>query len=142
MKFLVAVDGSACSSRAVEHLIRRVRACSEHLNFEVHVLNVQMPLRRNVGMFLDASNIKEYYQEEGAKAIQPARDLLDAASVKHEFHLEVGRPAEEIARYARERGIDEVFMGTRGLGNVADVLIGSTSEAALREISVPLVLVK
>lgn len=142
MKILIAVDGSECSTRAVQHVIRRCKACSGHEGFKVHVLTVQPPLRGNVGRFLDGHNVRDYHREEGMKGLAPARQLLDAEGVKYDHHIEVGQAADVIARYVVSHGIDEVIMGTRGLGNVADLLLGSTSEDVLRQVTVPVVLVK
>lgn len=142
MRILIAVDGSESSSRAVQHVIQRSQACAGHESFAIHVLNVQTPLPGAVGMFLDGKDLRDYHREEGMKALKPAVDLLDAASIKHQIHIEVGKPAEVVARYAEQLPADEIAMGTRGLGNVADIILGSTTEDVLRLISVPLVLVK
>jgi nucleotide-binding universal stress UspA family protein len=142
MKILLAVDGSECSSRAVQYVIRRSQARAGAEPFELHVLNVQNPLPGSVGMFLNGQDMREYHREEGIKCLQPARDLLGAAGVPHQVHIEVGRPADVIARYAEQHKADEVVMGTRGLGNVADMILGSTTEDVLKLTTVPLVLVK
>jgi nucleotide-binding universal stress UspA family protein len=142
MKLLIPVDGSDASNRAVAHVARRVAACPVPTAEEVHLLNVQVPLRGSVGMFLDGESKQDYYREEGMKALESARKILDAASVKHGIHIEVGKAGEVINRYVSDLGIDEIVMGTRGLGNLADILMGSTSEDVLRTATVPVLLVK
>ena len=142
MKLLIPVDGSEASNRAVEYAAKRAAGRVGAAPHDVHLLNVQAPLRRSVGIFLDGQNIQDYHREEGMKALESARKLLDAASVKHEIHIEVGSAGEVINRYARDLGVDEIVMGTRGLGNLADLLMGSTSEDVLRTSTVPVVLVK
>ena len=142
MKLLIPVDGSESSTRAVAHAIARIKALAGQDTAEVHLLNVQTPLRGSVGMFLDGQDIREYHREEGMKCLEEARRLLDAASVRHQIHIEVGTPADVINRYARELGVDEIVMGTRGQGNIADILLGSTSEDVLRDAPVPVLLVK
>jgi nucleotide-binding universal stress UspA family protein len=142
MKLLIPVDGSEASTRAVAHAITRIKAFAGQDTSEVHLLNVQAPLRGSVGMFLGGEDIKDYHREEGIKALEEAQKLLEAASVKYHIHIEVGQPAQVIDRYARELQVDEIIMGTRGMGNLADMLLGSTSEDVLRQTSVPVLLVK
>jgi len=142
MKVLIAVDGSKCSLRAVAHAVRMMEACGTHQAFEVHLLNVQTPLPGSVGMFVGGKDLEDYHREEGFKQLAPARAILDRAAVPCTPHISVGRPGEVIDRQARELGVDQIVMGTRGLGNVADIVLGSTSEDVLRLVGVPVLLVK
>ena len=142
MKLLVAMDGSECSLRALQYAMRRSEECASHAVFEIHVLNVQVPLPSHVGRHLSAADIQHYYRDEGEKDLRRAREMLAATTAKHEFHIAVGKPSDVIARYTEDLGIDEVVMGTRGLGNVAEILLGSVSEDVLRQVSVPVTLVK
>jgi nucleotide-binding universal stress UspA family protein len=54
----------------------------------------------------------------------------------------VGRPAEEIVRYARERNAAMIIMTTHGYSGVKHVLLGSTTEAVLRHASCPVLSIR
>jgi nucleotide-binding universal stress UspA family protein len=56
--------------------------------------------------------------------------------------VEIGSPAETIAKVAREQGCDGIVMGTRGLGAVSSVLLGSVSSRVLHLSDLPVTLVK
>lgn len=141
LKMLVPVDGSASSDRAVDHLIRKSSRFKDPV--EIHLLTVQPPIvSGNVRMFISHEQLNEYYQEEGLKALKPARDKLDAAGLKYVFHIGLGDPAEVIARYAREKGCDQIFMGTRGMGSISNLLLGSVATKVIHLADVPVVLVK
>ena len=142
MKLLVAVDGSECAARAVNYAVNRIRQSGAPDQSELHLLNVQTPLTGRASTFVDKQDIKEYHREEGMKALEPARDQAAAASVNCQVHIDVGTPGDVIVRYARDFGADEIVMGTRGHGNLADMILGSTSEEVLAESPVPVVLVK
>lgn len=142
MKILVPIDGSECALRAVAHAIKIIGACAGHDKPEVHLLNVQPSVRGAVGMFIDKEDIKDYHREEGMKALESARKLLDEAGLEHTIHIDVGTPGQVIDRYSRELGVEQIVMGTRGLGNISDIVLGSTSDELLRLTSIPVLLVK
>jgi nucleotide-binding universal stress UspA family protein len=47
-----------------------------------------------------------------------------------------------IARFARERGCDQILMGTRGLGAIGSLLLGSVATKVIHLADVPVLLVK
>ena len=54
----------------------------------------------------------------------------------------VGRPAEEVVSYAKERGASLIIMTTHGYSGVKHVLLGSTTEAVLRHASCPVLSIR
>ena len=139
-KFVVAVDGSECSMRAVEHAAKL--AANNGANSQIHLVNVQYPLHGSVSSFVSAAQIKDLHQEEGMKALDPARKLLDAKSVPYEHHLFVGDPAEVVTRYAKEQSCDEIIIGTRGMSNLSNMLVGSVATKIIHQATVPVTLIK
>jgi nucleotide-binding universal stress UspA family protein len=140
LKIVVAVDGSENALQAVRHVIKR--AAADRAVGSVHLVNVQYPVHGSVSTFVNPSQIKEYHQEEGQKALAPARALLDAANIPYEDHLFVGDPAETITRFAREQGCDEIVIGARGLSGLSSLLMGSVATRIIHQAPVPVVLVK
>ncbi|WP_333839089.1 universal stress protein [Pelomicrobium sp.] len=140
-KLLVPVDGSENSLRAVDFVIKKAGWYREPV--EIHLLNVQPPIvSGNVTMFISQDQLNDYYQEEGLKALASARAKLDAARVPYKHHILVGDPAEMITRFARERGCDQILMGTRGLGAIGSLLLGSVATKVIHLADVPVLLVK
>ena len=75
-------------------------------------------------------------------ALKKAMQKLDAAKVKYHYHIGVGEEAEVICQYAKEKGCDQIFMGTRGLGSVSDLVLGSVATKVIHLSPVPVLLVK
>jgi nucleotide-binding universal stress UspA family protein len=140
MNMLLAVDGSDCSNRAVDYLIKLVKSYREAV--EVHLLNVQPPLPGTAGSFVSRDVIEKYHQEEAMKELRSAMAKLDAAGVKYHRHIGVGDPADTIAGYAREKGCDQILMGTRGMGSVSNLVLGSVATKVIHLSPVPVVLIK
>jgi nucleotide-binding universal stress UspA family protein len=139
-RILVPVDGSDTSSRAVDHLLKKLGWYKSTI--EVHLLNVQHPLHGDVAMFLSAEQIERFHHDEGIKALAAARAKLDAAKVPYLFHVGVGDPAHVIVHYAKEKDCQQIFMGTRGHGTVAGLLMGSVTIKIIHLTDVPVLLVK
>lgn len=138
-KIVVAVDGSENALQAVRHVAGKRAAGG---GVEIYLVNVQYPVHGSVSSFVDAGQIKQYHQEEGEKAIGPARAILDAANVPYRHELFVGDPAEVITRFAKERNCDEIVIGTRGLGGLTSLLMGSVAIKIIHQATVPVLLVK
>lgn len=54
----------------------------------------------------------------------------------------VGRPAGELIRYAKENNVVLIVMATHGYSGIRHVLLGSTTEAVLREASCPVLSIR
>lgn len=141
LKVLVPVDASESSDRGVDYLIRIARLLRDPV--EVHLLTVHhhIPYGRAASS-VAGDQIQQYYQEEGLAALKSARDRLDAAQIPYVFHIGVGEPAEVIVRYAREKACDQIIMGTRGLGAVGGLLLGSVATKVLHLTNIPVAFVK
>jgi nucleotide-binding universal stress UspA family protein len=141
MKILLPVDGSENALRATRFAMKLAQTCNE--GFELHLLTVQMPiLSGDVKMFVSQDQINAYYHDEALKALAGAREVLDAAGVHYVFHIGVGQLAETIAAYARDKACDQIVMGTRGLGSVKGLLLGSVTTKVMHLVDVPVTLVK
>ena len=139
LRILVAVDGSASSMHAVRHLAKLLQGQPES---EVHILNVQVPLPGAASRFLSRKDVKAFHSDEGDRALKEARRLLDEAGVQYEPHVAVGQIAPTIVDYAEERRCDQILMGTRGLGPVENLLLGSVAMKVLHLTKLPVTLVK
>lgn len=140
MRILVPVDGSDTSLAAVRFVGGTLARANPDL--EIHLLNVQPPLPSAVTTFIDSAVVRDFHQEEGAKALAAARKLLDDAGVRHASHTVVGEPAETIAAYAEQQDCAGIVMGTRGLGRVAGLVLGSVAHKVLHLSKVPVTLAK
>lgn len=139
-KALVPVDGSSNSDRAVQHVISLARTCP---SLEIVLLNVQAPVDSwEARSFLKTTEIEALEESKGGDALAPARALLDAAEVGYLPLVLLGPVPETIARTALEQDCDGIVMGTRGLGAVASVLLGSVAAKVIHLADVPVTLVK
>ena len=70
-----------------------------------------------------------------------ARTLPTATEVTFQHDLLLGDPAQEIVRFAREKQIDLIVMGSHGRTGLKRALAGSVAEAVMRQTTVPVLTV-
>lgn len=139
-RILVAVDGSDHALRAVRHMLAEKDAYRDPIHLVL--VNVQASVVSGaVKMFLEPAQIDRFHREEGEAALAGARDLVTAAGVSAEHHILVGDPAENLTRLARDTGCRQIVMGTRGLGAISGMLLGSVAAKVVHRSEVPVLLV-
>jgi nucleotide-binding universal stress UspA family protein len=132
---LFATDGSPSAEAALEFAIELCRDTGADLR----VLAVQPPRPRGRGGALAILEIEEPggARRIAAEAVERAREAGIAALAL----TGKGEPAAVIAEEARAGGADLVVVGSRGLGPVSGVLMGSVSRALVTRAEVPVTVV-
>lgn len=139
VKILVPVDGSQNAERAVKYAIDIIKSGA---GAELHLLNVQPPIRGDVATFVGRGAIEGYHKEEAGKALAGAKRLLDEAGIPYKEHIGIGNPGDVIATFTKNLGITQIVMGTRGLGSAMGLLLGSVATHTISHVDVPVTLVK
>jgi nucleotide-binding universal stress UspA family protein len=138
IRMLVPVDGSENSQRAVKWLVKRSPMYAEPLH--VHLLNVQ-PAFRGVMRGLHGA-AQQLHKKHGMQALSAARKLLEEAGIEYDCHIAVGDAAHIIYHYAKDNKVRHIVMGTRGLGAIAGLLMGSVTLKVIHLADRPVLLVK
>jgi nucleotide-binding universal stress UspA family protein len=104
---------------------------------------VQPPVASGgVKRFIPEDQLNEFYEEQGQAALKSARELVRAAGLPCRVRVGVGDSAATIAGYAGEQGCALIAMGTRGLGSIANMLLGSVAAKVVHLAEVPVLLIK
>jgi nucleotide-binding universal stress UspA family protein len=140
-KVLLAVDGSPCSDRAVRWAIDLISAMARPA--QLHVVTVQPAITAGgIRSFVGNEAIETFQREEGDKCLSSARKALDAAKIAHAPHILLGPIGQSIADFAAQNGCDGIVMGTRGLGGVTGLVLGSVATQVIQAATVPVTLIK
>jgi len=139
LRVLVPVDGSEPARRATQHVLQ-LAACG--LSVEVHLLNVRPSVRGVAASLVPAGDLENFHREEGMKALEESMQLVEAAGLKPHAHVCVGDSGEMILAFARRLNCDQIMMGTRGLGPVTELLLGSVARHVVGGAAVPVTLVR
>jgi nucleotide-binding universal stress UspA family protein len=137
---LVPVDGSPSGQRAVEWIGQEL---GHQTRAHVHLVNVQPAMGAwEVTSHLGSREIAQWQAATSAGVLDPAAKQLLAAGVAVTTHARVGDVATTIADCARDLRCDAIAMGTRGLGAVQSLLLGSTALKVIHLADVPVALIK
>lgn len=123
-KILVAYDGSDHASRAFEVALDLAAKLSSRLEI------VQVEPHPTASSWV--TEIGRAGNDELTKAAAQALTPLWAKARTHGVKdvsgdVLYGEPAHEIARYAKDNGVDLVVMGRRGRGRIEGLVLGSVS---------------
>lgn len=138
-KILVPCDGSDNALRAVRHAAEMARLIP---GSEIELLYVHDPVMVREHATLSCKDSEDAKAAEAERILAPARPLLEAQGVSCRTSTRCGPPASEIALHARESHCDGIMMGTRGLGPIASVMIGSVASRVIHLVDVPVTLIK
>jgi len=123
---LVGTDGSESSFRAVD----RAASVAAGAGATLLVVCAYRPMSaREVQDAADALGGESYKVSGSTPAEDVLRDAADRArsggADKVETLAVEGDPVDELARVAKDRGVDLVMVGSRGLNSLAGRLLGS-----------------
>ena len=141
MKVLLAVDGSASSARATEKLVQTLRWYREQPDIELLAVHLPVPRLPNMSLVISEHMLEQYYAEECEAMLAPGRQILDTAGVNYVAHTRVGPIAESIVDQAKRSGSDMIYMGTRGMSALPNMLLGSVATRVLHLAQIPVVLI-
>ncbi|MFC5134593.1 MULTISPECIES: universal stress protein [Haloferacaceae] len=155
---LYPTDGSAGSEAAAEH----VRTLASAFDATVHVLHVIDARHAGLGAsgaFLadEPSAMGDQSAETGYEGMGTA-EVDDAVTERAEAvveeaaaalgdvetatAIEVGTPHSAVLRYADDREVDAIVMGTHGRTGVERYLLGSVTEKVVRMADVPVLTIR
>jgi nucleotide-binding universal stress UspA family protein len=140
-KVMLPFDGSQNAVRAVNHVIQFAKAGSKVSVHLVHAHEEPL-LYGELGIFVAKEQIAELQEKHSRALLEPAEKLLRAAKVPFETEILVGVLAERIATRAKELGCHAIVMGTRGMGSIGNLLMGSVSTKVVHLATMPVTLVK
>ena len=135
---LVPTDGSEQAANAVEEGIR----LAEQLGATVHAFHVVDEFEAKIVPITGEQEQKRAeYLEYGERITGEVADLAEEAGLDCVTAVETGIAHKEIQRYVEENDIDLVVIGSRGLGGVEEMLLGSTADKVVRLVDRPVTVV-
>jgi nucleotide-binding universal stress UspA family protein len=141
-RVLVPTDFGGPSSTALLY----GRALCDAFGAALHVLHVvEDPFVVGAavhGYLAAVPDLRERALTEGQRRLDEAVPEEERRAAGLETVVRMGRPCEEILRYAGDKDVDLVVMGTHGRTGVAHLLLGSVAERVVRTAPCPVLTVR
>ena len=133
-KILLATDGSEDARRATEAAVDLAGKSGS----ELHVVHVW----HDVPGFAHAF-VKRELRRQGQEILDEQVQKIEASGgTVTRAHLRGGRTSDEVIKLSEELGVGLLVVGSRGLGTVRRILIGSHSEEIVHHARVPILVVR
>ncbi|HEX9846600.1 MAG TPA: universal stress protein [Candidatus Nitrosotenuis sp.] len=135
-RILVPMDGSKTSFKALDNAIEIARVCHATI-LGVHVISF-LPTE-----FMPAVvPYKIYQKKEAGIFLEKSKTLAAKKGILFKYAIIYGNPVEQIISLARAKKFDLIVIGARGKGRLAEVFLGSVSNAILHKSTIPVMVVK
>lgn len=138
MKFIVAVDGSPPSERALHEALQLARAAHAALDVVIVIEEPPVSLFSQVAG-LDPAYFRTQLEAGAAQAATMAQQRTADSGVNAQVLILRGRPVEMILNAARDA--DLIIVGTHGYRGLDRALLGSVAETLVRRSTLPVLVV-
>jgi nucleotide-binding universal stress UspA family protein len=139
--YLVGVDGSEWSKRAVERAVQLAQqtGASVKLVYVITWQEFQPAMVEGIAPpMLDKNEIEH---DVNVTILQPLIEKYDAESVDLTSEYIWGEPVDVLHQLVKDYHVNMLFVGRRGRSRFADLLLGSVANKLAHNIGVPIVLV-
>jgi len=142
-KILVPLDGSKLAECVVEHVKSIATGCQVPTVVLLRVVKPidvlpEFPDKAIVDDFLDAD---KKAHDEAKNYLSEMSEKLKSEGIAVETDITDGLPAEQILRYAEERGFDLIVMSTHGRSGASRWFFGSVADRVVRQSLTPVLTV-
>lgn len=140
MKLLLAVDGSAISTRAAKFVVKLAGQLATPP--KVILFHADPPMLQSVAVKLGVDTVQRLHADNGEHALRPARAALKRAQLTFSERLIVGEPAISIVDVAAKERCALIVIGSHGHTALQRLLLGSVAGKVIAESSVPVTVVR
>ena len=151
IKILIAYDGSESSKHALNQGVSLAKLTDSDVTILSVIPRITMPLLPAEGAGVSPASIaqtspefqqemKKFYAESLEKAAEGVEEKYPNIDVVTK--LMEGRPSSIIVEISEEGNYDLIVIGSRGLGGISGLILGSTSRRVVETCTIPVLVVK
>lgn len=137
---LVPIDGSVHSERALEQAIYIADLSQAELTV-LYVIDLNTAVSAVERMSLD-TYVPDDIDKEGKRVLEQAEKKVNAAKKEASYVLKIGDPSKMILKYSKDKKSDLIVMGSRGLGTIKQIIMGSVSQYLVSRADCPVLIVR
>jgi nucleotide-binding universal stress UspA family protein len=136
-KILLASDGSDNAERAA----KEAAGLAEELSSQI-ILAYITGTPPQSKLVKDNFDVHKVLKDDAEKKIKQTISALTEKEIPYTLKVAIGDPADEIIRIAEKEKADLIILGSRGLGTIKGVVLGSVSRKVTHSAECPVMIVK
>lgn len=137
-KILVAIDGSESSLKALDTAI----SIAEQQQSQIALIAVGKRVVFPSMVGVDLNQINDAMKEEYQRILKEAQARADSKALTSMIIYREGDPAQQILELSQKGCYDLIVMGSRGLGALREVILGSVSHKVSQLARCPVLIIK
>jgi len=135
-KILVPMDGSKNSMRGLDEAIYLARQCHAIIT-GLYVIPLSKPITDS-----QISHLEKYLLNNASKFMLKAKTRAAQNGILFDNVIIHGDEGPKIISYANDKSYDIIVIGSRGMGSMKEIFLGSTSNYVLHKSKIPVLIVK
>ncbi|OPY56709.1 MAG: putative universal stress protein [Pelotomaculum sp. PtaU1.Bin035] len=142
-KILVPFDNSSQSLSAVQHALKLAKVSKATVTLFHVVQDIPLFLEERVKVRIGADRAM-LFNELRIKAqamLDQLKESLAGNDIKIDTAVAIGSPSREILKKTKIEGYDVIIMGSRGLGKIPGLIMGSVSNKVCSNASCPVIVI-
>ena len=140
-KILFPTDFSVASDYAMSYAISMAKRYKAKF-FLLHVVDTTYDISGFYIPHISAEKLMQEMEEAAEKKLTNISSAISRRIKAREIVVKSGIPHKEILKFAKDKGIDMIIMGTHGKAGLDHLLFGSTTERVLRQASCPVLTIR
>jgi nucleotide-binding universal stress UspA family protein len=142
LRILVATDGSPHAKRAAEFAAGLARELQASEVVLVNAGYIQAPAFGRPSMMIGYGVLEEGIEKAGLAILEEAKTVFHGVDAPVTTLYRRGEPSHEILAASAQVKADLIVMGSRGLGQIGGLILGSVSERVLHGAHIPVLIVR
>ena len=134
-KILVPMDGSKNSMRGLDEAIYLARQCHAIIT-GLYVIPISNSTDSQI------SSLEKYLLDNASKFMSKAKTRAAQNGILFDDAIIHGDEGPKIISYANNKSYDIIVIGSRGMGSMKEIFLGSTSNYVLHKSKIPVLIVK
>ncbi len=140
MKILIAVDGSAYTQRMLDYIAAHDEWLSARHAYDV--IHVALPIPPHVAGIVGPPAVADHQHEQCEAVFASIRPFFIREQAPATYLARSGHAADVIARHATDGSFEMIIMGSRGNGDLFNLVLGSVATGVLAGCSTPVLLIR
>jgi len=140
-KILFPTDFSVASDYALAYAVSVAKQFKAKL-FILHVVDMSYDISGFYIPHISAETLQQEMKDWAEKMLKKLTIRMPRSIKAYESAIKIGIPHKEIIKFAKDKDIDMIIMGTHGKTGVDHFFFGSTTERVLKQADCPVLTIR